>query len=153
MPQQQRDLSHLPMEDTQGRLLGQEETLEQAMASHSSILVWRIPWTPEPGRLQSMGSQELDMTWWLNNNKSYSWELHLHDLIISQRHNHKEGGMGLGLQHMNLGGGDTKLQSIHSSPSPLPQFMSLSHVKYISTVLKVLTHSNNNIKLLSSDLI
>ena len=61
--------------------------------------------------------------------------------------------MGLGLQHMNLGGGDTKLQSIHSSPSPLPQFMSLSHVKYISTVLKVLTHSKNNIKLLSSNLI
>ena len=32
------------------------------MATHSSILTWEIPWTEEPGRLQSMGSQELDMT-------------------------------------------------------------------------------------------
>ena len=36
--------------------------LEEEMATHSSILVWGIPWTEEPGRLQSMGSQELDMT-------------------------------------------------------------------------------------------
>ena len=36
--------------------------LEKEMATHSRILAWRIPWTEEPGRLQSMGSQELDMT-------------------------------------------------------------------------------------------
>ena len=36
------------------------------MATHSSILAWRIPWKEEPGRLQSMGSQELDTTYWLN---------------------------------------------------------------------------------------
>ena len=36
------------------------------MATHSNILAWRIPWTEKPGRLQSMGSQESDMTWWLN---------------------------------------------------------------------------------------
>ena len=36
--------------------------LEKEMATYSSILAWRIPWTEEPGRLQSMGSQELDMT-------------------------------------------------------------------------------------------
>ena len=36
--------------------LGQEDALEEGMATHSSILVWRIPWTEEPGRLQSMGS-------------------------------------------------------------------------------------------------
>ena len=35
---------------------------EEGMATHSSILVWRIPWAEEPGGLQSMGSQELDMT-------------------------------------------------------------------------------------------
>ena len=35
---------------------------EREMATHSSILVWRIPWTEEPGGLQSMGSQELDTT-------------------------------------------------------------------------------------------
>ena len=37
--------------------LGQEDPLEKEMATHSSILAWRIPWTEEPGRLQSMGSQ------------------------------------------------------------------------------------------------
>ena len=36
--------------------------LEKEMATHSSILAWRIPWTEEPSRLQSMGSQELDTT-------------------------------------------------------------------------------------------
>ena len=41
---------------------GQKETLEKEMVTHSSILAWRMPWTEEPGRLQSMGSQELDMT-------------------------------------------------------------------------------------------
>ena len=45
-----------------GSTLGQEDPLEKGMATHSSILAWRIPWTEEPGRLQSMGSQELDMT-------------------------------------------------------------------------------------------
>ena len=43
-------------------ILGQEDPLEEEMATHSSILAWKIPWTEEPGRLQSMGSQELDMT-------------------------------------------------------------------------------------------
>ena len=37
--------------------LGWEDSLEDGMATHSSILTWRIPWTEEPGRLQSMGSQ------------------------------------------------------------------------------------------------
>ena len=37
--------------------LGQEDRLEKGMATHSSILAWRIPWTEEPGGLQSMGSQ------------------------------------------------------------------------------------------------
>ena len=42
--------------------LGWEDLLEREMATHSSILAWRIPWTEEPGRLQSMGSQESDTT-------------------------------------------------------------------------------------------
>src|SRR5574340_842824 len=42
--------------------LGREDPLEDSMATHSSILVWRIPWTEEPGRLQSMGSLESDTT-------------------------------------------------------------------------------------------
>ena len=41
---------------------GQEVPPEMEMATHSSVLVWRIPWTEEPGGLQSMGLQELDMT-------------------------------------------------------------------------------------------
>ena len=39
--------------------LGQEDPLEEEMAPHSSILAWRIPWTEEPGGLQSMGSQRV----------------------------------------------------------------------------------------------
>ena len=44
---------------TQVRSLGQEEPLEKEMANHSSILAWRIPWTEETGRLQSIGSQRV----------------------------------------------------------------------------------------------
>ena len=42
--------------------LDQEDPLEEGMATPSSILAWRIPWTEEPGRLQSKGCQESDMT-------------------------------------------------------------------------------------------
>ena len=42
--------------------LGQEDPLEKEMATHSNILAWEIPWTEEPGGLQSMGSQEIDAT-------------------------------------------------------------------------------------------
>ena len=48
-----------PIQETQVQSLGQEDPLEKGMATHSSILVWRIPWTEEPGRLQSMGSQRV----------------------------------------------------------------------------------------------
>ena len=58
-----QSVKNLPaMQETQVRFLGQEDPLEKEMTIHSSILAWRIPWTEEPGRLQSMGSQELDMT-------------------------------------------------------------------------------------------
>ena len=50
------------MQETQVQLLGWEDPLEKEMATDSDILAWRIPWTEEPSRLQSMGSQELDMT-------------------------------------------------------------------------------------------
>ena len=50
------------MRETQVRSLGGEDSLEKEMATHSRILAWRIPWTEEPGRLQSIGSQESDMT-------------------------------------------------------------------------------------------
>ena len=47
------------MQDTQVRSLGSEDALEKEMAAHSSILAWKIPWTEEPGRLPSMGSQRM----------------------------------------------------------------------------------------------
>ena len=50
------------MQETQLQSLGREDPLEEEMATHSSILAWRIPWTEKPGRLQSMGRKELDMT-------------------------------------------------------------------------------------------
>ena len=53
------------MRETRVWSLGREDPLEKGMATHSSILAWRIPWTEEPGRLQFMGSQELDTTEWL----------------------------------------------------------------------------------------
>ena len=43
--------------ETQAQALGWEDSLEEGMATHSSILAWRIPWTEEPGGLQSMDSQ------------------------------------------------------------------------------------------------
>ena len=46
--------------------LGQNDLLEEGMATHSSILVWRIPWTEEPGGLQSMRSQRLRHDWAMN---------------------------------------------------------------------------------------
>ena len=46
-------------QETQVRSLGQEDPREKGMATHSSILAWKIPWTEEPGRLQSMGSQRV----------------------------------------------------------------------------------------------
>ena len=49
------------MQETQVQSLGQEDPVEKEMATHSSILAWEIPWTEEPGRLQSLGSQESDM--------------------------------------------------------------------------------------------
>ena len=52
--------NNLPaMQETQVRSLGQEDTLEKEMATHSSILAWEIPWTEEPGRIQSMRSQRV----------------------------------------------------------------------------------------------
>ena len=46
-------------QETGDRLLGQEDPLEEEMAAHSSVLAWKIPWTEEPGGLQSMGSQRV----------------------------------------------------------------------------------------------
>ena len=53
-------VKHLPtMPETWVRSLGQEDPLEKEMATHSSTLAWKIPWTEKPGRPQSMGSQRV----------------------------------------------------------------------------------------------
>ena len=54
------------MQETWVWSLGQEDPLEKEMATHSSILAWRILWTDEPGRLQSMGSQRVRQDWATN---------------------------------------------------------------------------------------
>ena len=54
-------VKNLPaMQETLVQLLGQEDPLEKEMATHSSILAWKIPWTEEPGGQQSMGSQRAE---------------------------------------------------------------------------------------------
>ena len=56
-------VKNLPaMWETQVRSLGREDPLETEMATHSGTLAWKIPWLEEPGRLQSMGLQDLDVT-------------------------------------------------------------------------------------------
>ena len=53
-------VKNLPaMQETWVQSLGQEDSLEEGMATHSSILAWKISWTEEPGGLQSMGSQRV----------------------------------------------------------------------------------------------
>ena len=53
-------VKNLPtMQETWVRSLSQEDPLEKGMATHSNILIWRIPWTEEPGELQSIGSQRV----------------------------------------------------------------------------------------------
>ena len=56
-----KHLSTMP--ETQVRSLGWEDPLEKEMAIHSSTISWKIPWTEEPGRLQSMGSQRVRHDW------------------------------------------------------------------------------------------
>ena len=51
------------VQETRVQCLGQEDPLEKEMATHSSTLAWKIPWTEEPGRLQSMGSQRVGHDW------------------------------------------------------------------------------------------
>ena len=65
-------VKNLPaMKETWVQSLGQEDTLEKGMATHYSILAWRIPWTEKPGGLQSMGSQIVRHNWATNTFTSF----------------------------------------------------------------------------------
>ena len=61
------------MLETQVQSLSQEDPLEKGIATQSSILAWRIPWTEDLGRLQSMGSQRVRQVWVTNTNV-FKWE-------------------------------------------------------------------------------
>ena len=64
-------VKNLPVtQETQVWFLGREDTLEKGMATHSSILAWRIPWSEELGRLQSVGSQRVGHGWEAN---TFTW--------------------------------------------------------------------------------
>ena len=89
-------------------ILGSEDPLEKGMTIHSSILAWRIPWTEEPGKLQSMGLQRvghnwatniftfnipLGLPWWLNSRESICnaanhWALGLEDPLEKEMANY-----------------------------------------------------------------
>ena len=62
---------HLPMQEMWVWCLGREDPLEKEMATYSSILAWEIPWTEEPGRIQSTGSQRVGHDLRLNHNSGY----------------------------------------------------------------------------------
>ena len=67
-------VKHLPaMWDTQVRSQGWEDPLEKEMATHSSTLAWKIPWTEEPGELQSMGYKESDTPGQLHKPQESPW--------------------------------------------------------------------------------
>ena len=63
--------------------LSQQDPLKKEMATHFSILAWEIPGTEKPGRLQSMGYQELEMTEWLNNNNKTWMQFMMDSLLYS----------------------------------------------------------------------
>ena len=67
------------MQETRIWSLGWKDPLEKRLATHSSIFVWRIPWTEEPGGLQSMGSQKVGHNWATN---TFTFRLHIHTLSI-----------------------------------------------------------------------
>ena len=64
------------MQKTLVQSLGWEDPLEEGMATHSSILAWRIPWTEEPGGLQSMGSQRVGHSWATFSLRNYHLSIH-----------------------------------------------------------------------------
>ena len=68
-------LKNLPANSGGSGLMGQEDPLEKEMATHSSILNWRIPWTLEPGGLQSVGSQRVERDLMTNHTRTHTHEI------------------------------------------------------------------------------
>ena len=74
--------------------MGREDPLKKRMATHSSILAWRIPWTEEPDGLQSRGRKELDMTEWFSHSHMQVQE----DLEKDKCHTSNSGSLGDGIE-------------------------------------------------------
>ena len=75
------------MGEMQVQSLGLEDPFEKKMTTHSSVLAWKIPWTEEPGGLQSMGCKELDMAEQLNtHNKGFNKKIHILRKTIFMKH-------------------------------------------------------------------
>ena len=72
-------VENLPaMQETQVQSLGREDPLEKGIATHSSILAWRVPWTEEPGGLQSMGLQRVGHDWMTHTDTHTHTHTHTH---------------------------------------------------------------------------
>ena len=77
-------VKNLPaIQETGVRSLVQEDPLEKGMSTHSSILAWRIPWTEEPGRLQSIGPQRIGHDWVTNIHTHTSWRYFVYFISFS----------------------------------------------------------------------
>ena len=74
------------MQEAQVQFLSPEDPLEKEVATHSSILAWKIPWTEEPGGLQAMGSKESDMTERLNHRHHLRESLSINEKMQLQTH-------------------------------------------------------------------
>ena len=88
------------MWETWVQSLGWEDSLEKAMAPHSSILAWKIPWREEPGRPQSMGSQRVEHDWILSLSPSQTSRPHLSfwEWITLKRMNNDLSGSSLNIK-------------------------------------------------------
>ena len=103
------------MQETWVLSLGQEDPLEEEMVTHFNILAWRIPWTEQPGRLQSVESQESDMTWRLNHYQLPSRSTS----VTEQRHLHPAGSHSLPWRpDVGLSPGDHRDSSSRALPHP-----------------------------------
>ena len=119
----------LKIQETQVQSLGQEDPLEKEMATHSSILAWKIPWTEDPDGLQSMGSQRVRHNWahthWLY--KTYTTQ----DNIVPQAQEHSQIMFQSVQIHFRL------LTSLSHILSPLPFSLSAIETSYSRTFLVV----------------
>ena len=79
-------VKNLPaIQETEVQSLGREDPLEEGMATHSSTLAWRIPWTEEPGRLQSIGLHTVGRTRLKQLNSSSRKSQHTGELVIHEK--------------------------------------------------------------------